>query len=472
MINFVENKNRYKILTPSGFQNFDGVSKQRKKQLIFELDNGKNIIVSENHPFLIMGKIYNSSELKVGQDLQIKDKFCKIKAIKHLQSDVVYDILNAYNGNQYYGNDVLNHNCFLGSSYTLISAESIERLESLFTEPNNPKLKPEHTLQLHEDFPKTTINIYSAPQQNRAYIIGADPSEGGSSDYHAMTVWDITNAFKIELVASYKENNVNPNLFAYVLAKTGLLFNYAFIASERNGVSLATLNPLSTVYEYENIVCEGGDKYSIGIFSSGDRKFECVLNAKNIVEDPLREVLIYDGRIIKEMKVYEKRNRPGRAPTYAASSGNDDMMSATCWGLYVLHPDLIDSYYDVRQYGVDKLGNQIPLFICPFYQGSREEIKQRISLLDDRFKNISNKYEITMNNLEEQVREQQSNLLENFIEQQKKEQNERAYKPSNIYDTTPIQIRDQDTLEDNPLISNDQMFNDNDDVDEFVIGGF
>ena len=85
---------------------------------------------------------------------------------------------------------------------------------------------------------------------------------------------------------------------------------------------------------------------------------------------------------------------------------------------------------------------------------------------------FTDKYEITMNNLEEQVREQQSNLLENFIEQQKKEQNERAYKPSNIYDTTPIQIRDQDILEDNPLISNDQMFNDNDDIDEFVIGGF
>jgi hypothetical protein len=31
----------------------------------------------------------------------------------------------------------------------------------------------------------------------RAYVIGADPSTGSDSDYQAMTVWDITDAFNI-----------------------------------------------------------------------------------------------------------------------------------------------------------------------------------------------------------------------------------------------------------------------------------
>ena len=133
---FVEN-NRYMIETPSGYQDFDGVSQQNKKQLLFVLDNQKTIVVSENHPFLIAGKIYNSNDLKIGQDLEIKNKFAKIIDIQRLNCEnCVYDILNVQNGNQYYGNDILNHNCFLGSSYTLINGETIEKFEQLFKSPN------------------------------------------------------------------------------------------------------------------------------------------------------------------------------------------------------------------------------------------------------------------------------------------------------------------------------------------------
>ena len=467
---FVEN-NRYMIETPSGYQNFDGISQQNKKQLLFVLDNQKTIVVSENHPFLIAGKIYNSNDLKIGQDLEIKNKFAKIIDIQQLNCEnYVYDILNVQNGNQYYGNDVLNHNCFLGSSYTLINGETIEKFEQLFKSPN--KLLEEHKLTLKKEFEQTTINIYKAPQQNRAYVIGGDPSEGGSSDYHAMTVWDITNPFQIELVASYRENNVNPNVFAYVLAKTGTLFNNAYIAIEKNGVSLATLNPLTTSYEYDNIVCEGGDRYSLGIWSDGERRFESILNLKNLLENPQRETLIYDGRIIEEMKLFERRNRPGRAPTYMASSGHDDMILSMCWALYILHPDIIESYYDVKKYGVDKLGNQIPLFVCPFNVETPEEIKARIEMLDKKLNQIGNSYEVTMNKLEQQIREQQSNLLEHFIAEQNNFQDEYTKKSPHIYDTN-CDIDNQ--LDDERFkngVNDNIIENDMDNNDDFVIGGF
>lgn len=49
-----------------------------------------------------------------------------------------------------------------------------------------------------------------------------------------MTVWDITNTFNIELVASFYQNDVPPKFFAYIIAKTGLLYNNAHVAIENN----------------------------------------------------------------------------------------------------------------------------------------------------------------------------------------------------------------------------------------------
>lgn len=56
----------------------------------------------------------------------------------------------------------------------------------------------------------------------------------------------------------------------------------------------------------------------------------------------------------------------GKTPTYAAKQGHDDLMMASIWALYILKPDLIDNYYEVKQFATDKLGNQQPLFITSY----------------------------------------------------------------------------------------------------------
>jgi hypothetical protein len=53
-------------------------------------------------------------------------------------------------------------------------------------------------------------------------------------DYQALTVWDITNAFQIELVAVFYENDVPPKFFAYIIAKVASIYNRAFVAIENN----------------------------------------------------------------------------------------------------------------------------------------------------------------------------------------------------------------------------------------------
>lgn len=122
--------------------------------------------------------------------------------------------------------------------------------------------RPYREVQLHKDFKKTAIKVFCPPQPGHAYIIGADPSLGTASDYHAMSVFDITNAYDIRQVASFYENEIPAKLFAYMLAKVGALYNGAFVAIENNGSSQVTLDALWRDYDYDSIICEGGSAKS------------------------------------------------------------------------------------------------------------------------------------------------------------------------------------------------------------------
>ena len=75
---------------------------------------------------------------------------------------------------EYWANSILTHNSFLGSVTTLINGQQIEKFKNVFNDKEN--LKVPYDIQLHPDFPNTTIQMYMPPQRNRAYVVGADPS--------------------------------------------------------------------------------------------------------------------------------------------------------------------------------------------------------------------------------------------------------------------------------------------------------
>lgn len=49
----------------------------------------------------------------------------------------------------------------------------------------------------------------------------------------------------------------------------------------------------------------------------------------------------------------------GKTPSYSAAQGHDDLMMSSIWAIYILRPNLIDNYYDVKQYVTDKLRKSI-----------------------------------------------------------------------------------------------------------------
>lgn len=312
---------------------------------------------------------------------------------------------------------------FLGSAETLINSDLIKKYKDEFADK---RLKGTE-VKLHPDFDETKIKIYHLPEKNHAYVIGADPSMGLGADFQSMIVWDITNTFQIKQVASFYENSVQPKIFAYILAKTGLMYNNAFVAIENNGCSQVALDALWRDFDYDSIVHEGGnERTNIGIHSMNARKAAACLNFKLILEDKMRSVEINDGRLIAEMEKFERVSRMGKLPTYEAVDGHDDYMMSAVWGLYVLKFEIVERYYDIKKAVRNKLGEEIPLFVLPFQEESSDiERKRNIFELDQKFDTFTNDQEKYLNKIK---KEADTTDIDNFI----KSNNLEAYDPYEI----------------------------------------
>lgn len=309
--------------------------------------------------------------------------------------------LETFNGNIQRFNQEFGNN-FLGSAETLLNADFIKKLKENFAE-NHLKGKD---VTLHKDYPSTTVRMFYPPEQYHAYIIGADPSMGMTADYQAMSIWDITNTFDIKQVAALYDNNIEPKVFAYILAKMGYLYNNAFIAIENNGVSQVVLNALWKDFEYDNIINEGGnEKTSIGIHSMQSRKAEACLNFKLIMEDPNRKIQINDGRLIAEIEKFERISKPGKLPAYEAADGHDDYAVSAIWGFFVLKTEILERYYDIKKSIKNKLGEIVPLFVLPYFEEEFSEEDERKSIfdLDSKLDSYSNEYEKRLNKMKNEL---------------------------------------------------------------------
>lgn len=411
-----ENKHQYFVETPDGYKPFMGITKNKKECVKIYLENGNSIQCSTDHPFMHEnGVMIRANQLK-GDDRYLIDKTgsrVKITQIRNIGEQDCYDLINVGQRHIFFANGILTHNSFLGSVATLIKGSRIGQIRKEF-EQNIEKVKYQR-IQLHPKYSNTMVNIYYPPQKNRAYVIGADPSTGSDSDYQAMTIWDITNTFDIKMVASFYQNDIPPNVFAYMICKLGTIYNNAYVCIENNGVSYATLQQLFRIYQYDNIVHLGGNpKTSIGIVSSGNRKFEACINFKQFIENPARKVTIYDGRLIDQMERFERHNRGGTVPAYYATQGHDDFIMCSVWAFYILRPQILQNYYNINKYIQDKLGQDIPLFVTSIQNVSESQNLQFIRELDSKFKLSGNNYQRTVDQLSKDVNQNYQKIAEEF----------------------------------------------------------
>ena len=203
---------------------------------------------------------------------------------------------------------------FLGSSNTLINADTIRQLSAKTF-----------------SFTKNGLDIIEDPVKDNFYFISVDVSRGVGGDYSAFTVMDCTK-HPFSIVAKYRDNNITPLLFPNIIYKVAKDYNNAHVLIEINDIGQQVADILYNEIEYENMLWVGNDsRYGQYLSSSGKsanlgvrttkqiKRIGCA-TLKSLVEE--KKLLVFDSDIISEFSTFVEQ----RGSFQADEGYHDDLV--------------------------------------------------------------------------------------------------------------------------------------------------
>lgn len=343
---------KYDVLTPTGFQDFDGIQQIEKSEYIYILfDNMQEIKCSTLHLFQMNDDSFiRATDLNIGSLVKSKDGHQKIINISKIQGCInLYDLVNVSNGSLYYTDDIISHNCdvdFLTSGATVLEPETLAYYE------NEVIKEPIQKRGIGDD-----LWIWAFPDYTKSYMVVADVARGDASDYSAFHIIDIMT---LEQVAEYK-GKVDPTTYGRMLVAVSIEYNNALLVIENTGIGYSTiqvaldLNYSNIHYSYRN------DPFldeNIHLAKNLDLK-----NKKDMVpgfttSHIVRPILvskiemyfrertpkIYSKRTLDELRVFIYKSGRGEAE----KGFNDDLVMALAIGLF-----LRDTAIKMRQLGIE-----------------------------------------------------------------------------------------------------------------------
>ena len=203
---------------------------------------------------------------------------------------------------------------FLGSSETLIAGSKLANIVTL---------SPIKSIN--------SLDVYEEPKKDHAYVTIVDTARGVEKDYHAFTVIDITSP-PYNVVAKYKNNEIKPEMYSYVVKDVGFKYNQSFILCEVNDIGYQVAKDLVDD-EYPNmLMCSTksrsgqfvgqnlSGKYELGVKMQKNIKKVGCLKLKTLIEENI--LSINDKDIFGELTTFVQKGS-----TFEAEMGkNDDLV--------------------------------------------------------------------------------------------------------------------------------------------------
>jgi hypothetical protein len=154
------------------------------------------------------------------------------------------------------------------------------------------------------------VSYWAKYISNHRYGMGSDHSLGVGLDSNAMALFDFTTG---ELVATYANNKIAPDLVSHDFARVGREFGNCIYAPEINskcgGIVITTLKDIG----YQNIYKQRNDTRSMVLVSdnlgwdtNSKTKYDMFLAFKTDYKDGL--IKIYDKNVLMEMKAYSNQD--------------------------------------------------------------------------------------------------------------------------------------------------------------------
>jgi hypothetical protein len=315
-MSFEKNTKGLKILTPNGYEHFDGIQKiTRDKYIHVKFSNGVEIKCSTEHPFITADGIVKAKNLKKSNFvLTINNIGCYVKYKRTIRKEIdLYDIVNSGSDNIYYTNGILSHNCeFQGSAGTLISGSKLKHLT--YTTPI--------------EIMQRVFSIYERPVLGNSYVVLVDTAEGVGRDYSVINIIDVTK-FPYRQVAVYRRNDIIPLLFADELYNILKMYNDPYCIIESNTIGNTVTSSLYYGYEYDNLM-RSGTKHgetvirsqSIGLKQTPKTKAIGCSTLKSLIESD--SLIIVDFNTVAELSSFIKKGS-----SYQAEKGKNDDLTMT-----------------------------------------------------------------------------------------------------------------------------------------------
>ena len=205
---------------------------------------------------------------------------------------------------------------FLGSINTLISPTKIQEI------PYADPIESNAGFDVHEQ-----------PKKDSMYCICVDVARGGSNDYSAFTVIDISTV-PYRMVAKYRNNEIKPLIFPEIIYNIAVAYNNAYILVEINDIGGQIADALHYDLEYENIIMSqmrgrsgqvigsgfGEGKSDLGVRTTKAVKKIGCSNLKALIESD--KLLVEDFDIIVELSNFVQKG----ASYEADESATDDLV--------------------------------------------------------------------------------------------------------------------------------------------------
>ena len=229
---------------------------------------------------------------------------------------------------------------FLGSSHTLISADTLA------------KMSPIAPVFFNDD----GLDYLEKPEKGRKYFATVDTSRGVGGDYSAFTVIDVTE-FPYKLVAKYRNNKISPLLYPSVVERVCKDFNHAYVLVETNDIGQQVADILYREMEYENVIMVssdtktgqylsggfGGSSSALGVRTSKTVKRIGCSSLKTLVEN--QKLLIHDADVISEFSTFVEVN-----DTHKADEGyHDDLVMTLVLFGWAFHDPYFRTITDINQ---------------------------------------------------------------------------------------------------------------------------
>ena len=209
---------------------------------------------------------------------------------------------------------LVEHCCqFLGSTATLIASTKLKDMAI-----ERPKQQIEN------------LKIYREVEEDHNYVIVADVSKGREQDFSVFSVIDVS-VRPYRVVAVFRDNTIQPIIYARVIHNAALQYNKAYVLVEENNIGSQVTDVLLQDLEYENLfttvkrdmkttLSSGFHKNAkYGVTTTPRIKRIGCSNLKMLIER--EQLLVTDADTVGEFLTFSVDARSG---SYKAENGKHD----------------------------------------------------------------------------------------------------------------------------------------------------